>query len=293
MMGLATVPEVSVVSASISPLLWVRRSGPLIVMPRQLVDEFSDQQICCVISHEIAHFLRRDHWTNLVSLLITALFWWHPVVWWARRELRTAQESCCDAMVISRAVAPRQVYAKTLFQALEFIRTERSLVPVLASGFGSKSSTQRRFEMIANQQVSHQLSPWYLPLLIAAFATLPCLPATGAVEESDSERPSATASPDGKAAASDKKAAVDKDAAAMKAAAEKKTAVDKKPFVDNKETDKRSGEKVIKSVKTDKVNGEGKAVDKTLDKKGTGKKPGVNPVKVDKNADKVKEPTKD
>jgi beta-lactamase regulating signal transducer with metallopeptidase domain len=186
-MGLPVLPSVSVVAANVSPLLWVRWSGPLIVVPRRFANQLSDDQLSCILSHEIAHYLRRDHWTNLLSLLVAAACWWNPVVWWARRELRTAQEACCDALVISQSVASRKTYAETLFQALEFLHAERSLMPALASGFGGKSSTERRFEMIANPRVNHRLSWWSYPVLLSALAALPCLPSRTNAEESDVE----------------------------------------------------------------------------------------------------------
>lgn len=175
-MGVSRTPAVCVVAANVAPLLWMRWPQPLIVVPRRLVDELSDEQIACVVAHELAHLLRRDHWTNLLSLFLTALVWWNPVAWWARRELRTAQEACCDALVISRSVTSRRVYAETLFRALEFLQAERSLLPALASGFGNGSSTERRFEMIANPLVSHRLPWWSCPLLLGALAVLPCIP---------------------------------------------------------------------------------------------------------------------
>lgn len=182
-MGMTRPPKVSLVNASVPPLLWVGRNGPLIVLPRGLVDEMSDEQLTCVVSHEMAHYLRRDHWGNAASWLVSAAFWWHPVVWWVRRELRTTQEACCDALVISRSVASRQSYAKTLFQALEFLQSHHAPVPALASGFGGKSSTQRRFEMIANPKVNHRLSWWNYLLLLAALAALPFWPAISSAEE--------------------------------------------------------------------------------------------------------------
>lgn len=187
-MGLSAPPTVCVVAANVSPLLWVRRSGPEVVIPRRLADQMSDEQLSCIVSHEIAHYLRRDHWTNLFSLLVAASCWWNPLVWWVRRELRTAQEACCDALVISRSVASRRRYAETLFQALEFMQAEGSLSPALASSFGAKTSTRRRFEMIANPQVNHRLSWWSYPLLLAVVAVLPCVPVRGQSDEAnDSE----------------------------------------------------------------------------------------------------------
>jgi len=174
-MGLPLVPTVCVVAANVSPLMWVRRSGPLIVMPRRLAAQLTDEQLGYVISHEIAHYLRQDHWTNVLSLMVAAACWWNPIAWWARRELRMAQEACCDALVISRAIASRRRYAETLLQTLEFIQAERPVLPALANGFGGKSSTERRFEMIANPKVSHRLSWLNYAVLLAALAVLPCL----------------------------------------------------------------------------------------------------------------------
>lgn len=285
-MGLATVPHVSVVAANISPLLWVRRSGPLVVLPRRLVDQLTDEQLGCVVSHEIAHCLRRDHWTNILSLLVASVFWWHPVVWWARHELRTAQEACSDAMVISRAGVLRQVYAKTLLQALEFIRAEQSLVPALASGFGCKSSTQRRFEMIANQRVSHRLSFWYCPILLVALATLPCLPAVGSADEAVDKNAKADQTTSAKKSAETKKATA-KRSVDKKSSNKTKGGEAKKPI----QVDKSQGKTVAKSSKEESVkkvvadkndsNDKKKAVfKKDVDKKSSDK--AVKPVKVDK-----------
>ena len=46
------------------------------------------------------------------------------MVWWADRELRAAQELCCDAMAIDRCDADRRSYATTLLKALDFIQAE-------------------------------------------------------------------------------------------------------------------------------------------------------------------------
>lgn len=172
-------PNVAVVSASVAPLLWIDRGRPLIVVPRRLADSLSDAQLSCILQHEIAHYVRRDHWINAASVLVTALFWWLPTAWWARRELRTAQELCCDALVIHRWGASRRVYATTIWQTLESLHIERPLLPALASGFGGKSSAVRRMEMIANPRVRYVWSWWHLSLVLPALLALPCLPVRG------------------------------------------------------------------------------------------------------------------
>jgi beta-lactamase regulating signal transducer with metallopeptidase domain len=178
-MGMQEIPVVCAVDASITPLLWVRPSGPVIVMPTGLAERMSDEQITCIFCHELAHYMRRDHWSNAFAFLVAALFWWHPVAWWARREMRAAQEVCCDGLALATGAATRRCYAETLFQTLEFVQTNRSFQPALVSGFGGSSSLQRRFEMIASQNVSRRFSRCATVFLVASTAAMLCLPVRG------------------------------------------------------------------------------------------------------------------
>ncbi|MEM9657918.1 MAG: M56 family metallopeptidase, partial [Planctomycetota bacterium] len=146
-MGVRPVPQGCVVCSTITPLLWVRPSRPVVVLPKSLLASLTDQQIACVVRHELAHYARRDHWSNAVACLVGCLFWWNPIVWHARRELRLAQEACCDAIVVSDAPANRRTYAETLLQVIEFVGREAA-VPQVTANFGERSSLTRRFEMI-------------------------------------------------------------------------------------------------------------------------------------------------
>lgn len=179
---LTVSPAVYVVSANFSPLLWVGRKGPIIILPAALVDRLSEAQLSCVIAHELAHYLRRDHWSNLLALCVTALCWWNPLVWWVRRELRASQEFCCDALIIGSNPALRRDYAEALYRVMEFTQAERAPAPMLASAFGGATSLRRRFEMIADVRLNHRLSWRHLPLLLLGVLVLPCLPVFAADE---------------------------------------------------------------------------------------------------------------
>jgi Peptidase family M48 len=63
-MGLARNVEVSVVDGRVCRLLWVGRRGRVIVLPAQLVDELDEEQLLDILRHELAHYVRRDHWSN-------------------------------------------------------------------------------------------------------------------------------------------------------------------------------------------------------------------------------------
>jgi len=178
-MGLRGAPVVCAVDASIVPFLWVRCSGPVIVLPTNLVARMVDEQISCILCHELAHYARRDYWANLFAFLVTALFWWHPVSWWARRGMRAAQEVCCDGLVLATEGANRRYYAETLLQALEFVQTYKPLHPTFVSGFGESSSLKRRFEMIANLKVIPRFSPCAATVVVTCMAAMLCVPVRG------------------------------------------------------------------------------------------------------------------
>jgi beta-lactamase regulating signal transducer with metallopeptidase domain len=172
---LPKVPQIRVVAGRVTPLLWAGWR-PVVALPLTLVDELDDKQVDCVISHELAHYRRRDHWSNAFAFLVASLFWWHPLVWWARRELRAAQDLCCDALVIGGHAAKRRCYAQTLLRAVEFVALECPNMPALASEFGPISSITRRFEMIADPRLRHGLPRWSYGMIAAALATLACIP---------------------------------------------------------------------------------------------------------------------
>ena len=173
-----TVVRSCVVDTRTTPMLWVWRR-PMVVLPQRLIDDLSPQQLESIVAHELAHLARRDHWANGFVFVVRALFWWNPVVWWADRELRGAQELCCDAIAIDRLSASRRGYATTLLKALEFVQTEppapRQLVLAMVSG----GSILRRFEMIAETRLTYRLSPMTLLVLLALAIPLVCIPVRG------------------------------------------------------------------------------------------------------------------
>ncbi|MFH1918372.1 MAG: M56 family metallopeptidase, partial [Planctomycetota bacterium] len=68
------------------------------------------------------------------STAATAFYWWHPVVWWARREIQLAEEACCDSWVVSEMPDRRETYAAALVEAVRFLSHPPSLLPLPTSG---------------------------------------------------------------------------------------------------------------------------------------------------------------
>lgn len=173
-MRLNGFPRVQAVNASISPLLWVSHWRPRIVLPIPLLNQLSQEQRAGVIAHELAHYLRRDHWLNWFMFVISALYWWHPMVWVARRELAAAQEVCSDSFVINLQIVTRRAYAEAVMFIWEMTNRDFARRAFIAPGMGT-FSLQRRFEMLSQPAIPHRLS-WNGRLLVGVLVMcLPCV----------------------------------------------------------------------------------------------------------------------
>jgi beta-lactamase regulating signal transducer with metallopeptidase domain len=189
------VPDVQIVEASITPVLWMRPRKGSIVFPRGLADELDDEQISCILSHELAHLLRHDRAFNLVGLAVVALFWWHPVAWWALWQMQARQEECCDALAIARLSRSRRLYAETLLRALDFSQATLDLGMLASPGFGNRSHIAGRFEMIANSSVRPNCSLFAFVLAALGAASFTCFPVRADNQSADAAKESKQALP--------------------------------------------------------------------------------------------------
>src|SRR5262249_16512260 len=136
-----------------------------------------------LLVHELAHLRRRDHWVRLLEMLATGLFWWHPVVWWARRELREAEEQCCDAWVVWALPGAGRTYATALLECLAFLSPPQAPLPEGAGGLG-QTDLKRRLIMIMRATTPRRLG-WGGLLGVLGVAALLPLAATRAQDRGD------------------------------------------------------------------------------------------------------------
>ena len=85
---------------------------PAILVPRDF-ESWPETLREAAIRHESAHIERKDLWANLVSHLVCATYWFHPLVWMLRSRLRTEQELACDEAVVKGGFDPAD-YARSL-----------------------------------------------------------------------------------------------------------------------------------------------------------------------------------
>ncbi len=146
-MGLRRVPEVCWVRARVSPLVWPL-GRPRLIIPRDLWKTLDGPQRSTLVVHELAHLKRGDHLVRFLELVVTALYWWHPLLWLIRQSLRDAEEQCCDAWVVWAFPEAAKSYAETLLDTLDFVHRSSHAEPLLASGLGKVPHLRRRLTMI-------------------------------------------------------------------------------------------------------------------------------------------------
>jgi beta-lactamase regulating signal transducer with metallopeptidase domain len=158
--GLSRAPLVYWVDCKLSPLVWSLGWRPRLVIPRGLWKGLDDRERATLIVHELAHLRRGDHHLRIFELLVTALYWWHPVVWWARQSLRDVEEQCCDAWVVWAFPDAAKSYAETLLETLDFLNRSELSEPLLASGFGKVHHLRKRLIMIMSGTTPRLVGLW-------------------------------------------------------------------------------------------------------------------------------------
>ncbi|MBC7821019.1 MAG: hypothetical protein IAG10_29385, partial [Planctomycetaceae bacterium] len=170
-LGLRRSPQVLIVDAAVSPMLWGCGSRARLLFPSDLAARLDDNARATLLTHELAHFSRGDHWVRLLELIATGLFWWHPVVWWARQQIEESEEECCDACVVGQFPnAPRQ-YAEALLDTIDFLCESRQALPPVACGLGQAHFLRHRLTKIMRGAAPKALSQ-RIRFVIALIAAL-------------------------------------------------------------------------------------------------------------------------
>jgi bla regulator protein blaR1 len=187
-MGLRTCPGIWLVPGAVSPMLWVVGRTPRLLFPSKLLNQLDAVQRATLLVHELAHYRRRDHWGRILEMVVFALYWWHPVAWWARHELHEAEEQCCDAWVVWTLADAERAYATALLQTVAFVSQARCPLPAMASGVGQVRHLRRRLIMIMQGKTPRSQS-WagFLAVLGLGLLLLP-VQAQTADEKSDREQ---------------------------------------------------------------------------------------------------------
>jgi beta-lactamase regulating signal transducer with metallopeptidase domain len=138
---------------------------PVIVLPENVCGD--EQPLRWCLAHEWAHIERHDFRTWLLAGLVRVLFFYQPLLWWLRRQLRLYQDFVADAQA-ARHAPQVEDYA----QFLTVRAAAGSLHPTIV-GLGMsfrRSELYRRVIMLLKNQPLESRTPrlWTVSVTLAA-----------------------------------------------------------------------------------------------------------------------------
>ena len=135
---------------------------PVLLVPDTLFDHLDRPGIEALVAHEACHFRRRDNLTGAIHMLVEALLWFHPMVWWIGGRLVEERERACDEAVV-RAGHDPAVYAESLLECCRLFLQ----APLRCVAGASGSNLSRRVELIMTSPFRSRLSRAGKAVLIA------------------------------------------------------------------------------------------------------------------------------
>jgi beta-lactamase regulating signal transducer with metallopeptidase domain/Tfp pilus assembly protein PilF len=115
---------------------------PRVLLPEDLSGDLSTEELEAVLAHELAHLQRADNLIAAVAHAVTAVFWFHPLVWWIELRMLAERENACDETVL-RSGAARHVYAAGILKVCR-----RGFAPAMVYAGFTGSDLQKRMENI-------------------------------------------------------------------------------------------------------------------------------------------------
>lgn len=187
-LGLRRLPQILVVDLRLSPMVWALGGRARVVLPKDLINQLDEAGREAILAHELAHVRRGDHVVRWVELTAIVFFWWHPVVWWARRELRELEEQCCDGMVLDILPDAGKRYAVSLVETLRFLSETPFVKPLAATGAKPGASLARRIAMLKDYRSAGVRLTIGRAVLLLALAAVPMALALAAEPKQPAEK---------------------------------------------------------------------------------------------------------
>jgi bla regulator protein blaR1 len=147
---------------------------PVLVLPRGIDERLAPAQLEAVLTHEIGHVQRRDNLTAAAHMLVEAVFWFHPLVWWIGARLIDERERACDELVVASG-HDREAYAEGILDVCEHY----AATPLRCAAGISGSDLKRRITQIMRYQGMKSLKLAKKFLLSSAAVLALALPLIG------------------------------------------------------------------------------------------------------------------
>lgn len=125
---------------------------PVLLLPDGILKTLTRPQLEAVLAHELCHVRRGDNLTAMLHMIVEAIFWFHPLVWWIGARLVHERECACDEYVLALGSDP-QVYAESILKICSFcVET-----PLPCAAGVTSSDLKKRIEAILKYRAPRNL----------------------------------------------------------------------------------------------------------------------------------------
>ncbi len=138
---------------------------PVLLIPRGIEQRLTSEEMHAVLAHEGGHVAWRDNLAAALHMLVEALFWFHPLIWWIGTRLVDERERACDEHVLAEGHRPES-YVEGILKVCEHYLSSRLGCIAGVSG----ANLRLRIEDIMRNRLIEKLSG-ARKLLIAAAAS--------------------------------------------------------------------------------------------------------------------------
>jgi bla regulator protein blaR1 len=135
---------------------------PVLLWPAGISEHLEDAHLEAILGHELEHVRRRDNLFAAVHMLVEAVFWFHPLVWWLGAQLVEERERACDEAVLQLG-NQAQIYAESILKTCEFCLgsplacvsgvtggdLKKRIVRIMKQGSTDKLGTARKLLLVA------------------------------------------------------------------------------------------------------------------------------------------------
>jgi TonB family protein len=159
-------------AAAPMPFAWgVAR--PVVVLPED-ASTWPTARLRTVLLHELVHVQRRDLLAQVIGQAACSLYWFHPLVWVASRQLRKERERACDDAVLLRGV-PAHDYAGHLLDLVRAMAAKRNRW-VDAPAMAESSDLESRVKALLDRNRNRSPLSSRLAVAIGALVVATLLP---------------------------------------------------------------------------------------------------------------------
>lgn len=122
---------------------------PRIYLPLHLISDYKETEMRYMLLHELSHYKRKDALGNMLMNLAVAVYWFHPLIWYARKTMFSDREIACDSDVLQLLSEEDYTkYGNTLLYYAEKI--SRFSFPFASGIGGTRKQLKRRILNIAS-----------------------------------------------------------------------------------------------------------------------------------------------